>query len=103
MYVYLNIVELSRVGNSQVTIMSCRAIRSSFQKKGQWVFILHLYDWVMDKNINTITIKHCTETNEEILFILDGLVTCRLHICAGHSWHRGIKRNNTLIIIIIQF
>ena len=78
MYVYSDIVELSLVGNSQVPIMGFLLIRSSLQDTGHWVFNPPLYVRVKEKNITTITIKICTESGEEY-FILDGLVTCRLH------------------------
>ena len=78
MYVYSNIVELSPVGNSQVSIMGFLPIRSSFEETGHWVFNPPLDVRVKEKNITTITIKICTESGEEFP-ILEGLVTCRLN------------------------
>ena len=44
MYVYLNIVELSPVSNSQVPIMGFLPIKSRFQENFHWVFNPPLYD-----------------------------------------------------------
>ena len=78
MYVYSDIVELSRVGKSQVPIMGFLPIKSNFQENGHWVFNPPLYVRVREKNIRTITIKISTETGEEFP-ILDDVVTCRLN------------------------
>ena len=37
-YVYLDIVKLSPVSNSQVAIIGFFPIKSNFQEKGHWVF-----------------------------------------------------------------
>ena len=62
MYVYSDIVELSPVGNSQVTIISFLPIQSNFQENGHWVFNPPLYVSVREKDIRTITMKISTET-----------------------------------------
>ena len=78
MYVYLDIVVLSFVGNSQVPILGFLPIKTKFQEEGHWVFNPPLYVSVKEKNINTITMKMCAETGEKFP-IQDGVVTCRLH------------------------
>ena len=78
MYVYSDIVELSLVGNSQVTIMGFLSIKSNFQENGDWVFNFPLYVRVREKNIRTITKKISTEIGEEFP-IHDNVVTCRLN------------------------
>ena len=62
MYVYLDIVELSPVGNSQVPIMCFLPIKSNFQENGHWVFNSPLYVRIRKKNIKTIKMKILTET-----------------------------------------
>ena len=57
MYVYLDIVELSHVCNSQIPIMGFLSVTIHFQENGHWVFNPPLYVKVKDKIINSITIK----------------------------------------------
>ena len=78
MYVYSDIVELSPMGNSQVTIMGFLEIKSNFQENGHFVFNPPLYVRVWEKNIRTITMKISTETGEEFP-IHDDVVICRLN------------------------
>ena len=78
MYVYSDIVELSPVSNSQVSIMGFLPIKRSFQEKGNWVFNSPLYVRVMEKNIRSITMTLSTKTGEEFLIYHD-VVTCRLN------------------------
>ena len=77
-YVYSDIVELSHVGTSQITIKGCLSITTHFQENVHWVFNLPLYVKIKKNIINSITINICTGTDEN-LFIKNGEVTCRLH------------------------
>ena len=78
MYVYLDIVELSPVGNSQVPIMGLLPIKNKFYKSGHWIFNPPMYVRVREKNIRTITIHISTKTGEKFP-IQDDVVTCRLN------------------------
>ena len=89
MYVYLDIFELSPVGNSQVPIMGFLSIKSDFQENNHLVFNPPLYVRVREKNIRTITMKITTETGEEFP-IHDDVVTCRLTFAGDHFWFRPI-------------
>ena len=62
MYVYLNIVELSPVNNSQEHVMMFVPITSNFQEKGHLVCNPPLYVRVREKNIITITVKFLNKT-----------------------------------------
>ena len=77
-YVYLDIVELSSVGYSQLARMTFLPIKSKFQESGHWVFNPSMYVRAREKNIRTITINISTETGEEFP-IQDDVVTCRLN------------------------
>ena len=65
MYVYLDIVELSPVNNSQVPIMAFLPMKSYFQAKGHYVFNPPLYVRFRENNIRTITMKISTESGKE--------------------------------------
>ena len=64
MYVYSDIVELSRVGYRQLPIMGFLPITSKFQESGHWVVNSPMYVRVREKNIRSITIRISTETGE---------------------------------------
>ena len=68
MYVYLDIVELSPVGNSQVSKMGFLLIKSKFQESGHWVFNPPMHVKSREKNIRTITIKIFTDLVKSFLF-----------------------------------
>ena len=78
MYVYLDIVELSPVNNSQIPIMGFLPKKSNFQVNGHWVLNPPLYGRVRETNIKTIIMKILTETGEEFP-IHNDVVTCRLN------------------------
>ena len=95
MYVHLDIVELSPMGNSQVPIMGFSLIKSNFQENVQWVFNSPLYVRVITTNIRTIALKISTETGEEFP-IYDDVFTCRLNFRRRQILVWAYRRNYEL-------
>ena len=77
MWVYIDIIELSAVGDIQAPFSEYILIQSKFDKMGYWNFTTQYYIIVIEHFVSNITIKICTDTGENFS-IIDGKVTCCL-------------------------
>ena len=78
MLVYLDIVELSLVGDTQAPLHGFMTMQSKFGDQAYWTFNPPYYVRLREKHIITITIQLCDDTGEAFP-IADGKVLCRLN------------------------
>ena len=78
MLVYIDIIELSVVGDIEAQFLGYVPIQSKFDEMGYWNFKSLYYIKVKEHSVSNITIKLCTDTGED-LPIVDEKVTCSLH------------------------
>ena len=79
MYIYCDLIKYQMVGDTQAPLLGVLPVQGSYGEQIFWGFNPPYYIPLNKQHIDSITIRICTDTGDEIPFNPKGKSVCRLH------------------------